>query len=473
MARKRKIHPILNRVHIEGIAQKGKAVGRTPEGAVIFVSDAIPGDVVDIQVLKKRRNFWEGKAVHYHTLSNDRIKPKCSHFGECGGCKWQHMKYEAQLLHKQKEVIEALTHIGHLNFPHPHPIIGCDETYHYRNKMEFSFSNNRWLSHEEIQDKDMVVERNGLGFHKPGMWDKIVDIEECHLQGFPSNEIRNEIKRYALKHQLEFYDPRNKNGFLRSLMIRISSLGEVMVVIQFFREQAKDRMALLDHLLQTFPKITSLQYIINNKGNDSIYDQKIICYNNRDFITEQMGALYFQITAKSFYQTNSHQAKVLYDVVKDFAGLSGNERVYDLYTGLGTIAQYVAHNAKHVIGIESVPDAIVAARYNAKKNKINNTTFEIGDMKKVFNPEFITKYGHPDVVIADPPRDGMHKDVTDQLLQLNAKRIVYVSCNPSTQARDLAILSSQYAIQKVQPVDMFPHTQHVENVVLLNRKENE
>ncbi len=470
MSRKKR-NEVFENIEVLDAGAKGKTVAKAPDGRVIFLSNAVPGDVVDIQIFKKRKAYYEGKAIKFHALSDKRTEPKCEHFGTCGGCKWQHMKYEEQLFFKQKEVTNNLTRIGHLELPEITPILGSKEHYFYRNKMEFSFSDNRWLTLEEIQSDRDLGDKNALGFHIPGMWDKILDINKCHLQADPSNAIRLEVKDFALKNDLPFFNTRNQTGLLRTLMIRTSSIGELMILVQFFSDAQEKRDLLLNHLKNTFPGITSLQYVINPKGNDTIYDQEVVCYHGRDHIFEEMEGLQFKINAKSFYQTNSDQAYELYKITRDFASLSGNEVVYDLYTGTGTIAQFVAKKAKKVIGIESVPDAILAAQENAKRNGIENTEFYVGDMAKVFDNAFLEAHGKPDVIITDPPRDGMHKKVVAQLLQIEAEKIVYVSCNSATQARDLAILDEKYRIIKTQAVDMFPQTHHVENVVLLKLKE--
>ena len=458
----------LEKLPITGIATKGKALARTDEGLVVFVQGAVPGDIADVEVYKKRRSYAEGRVAQLISPSPDRIDPVCEHFGVCGGCQWQHLSYQAQLRHKQQEVTDNLQRIGGLEFPEPSPILGSKNAFGYRNKMEYSFSNRRWLTQEEIQGES-TLERNALGFHKPGMWDKVVDINNCHLQAESANAIRNFVRDYSIARQLDFFDHRNKSGFLRTMMIRNTSIGQWMVVIQFFKEDTQARTALLDALVEAFPQINSVHYVINNKPNDSIYDQDIICYHGEPYIEEQMEDLVFRITPKAFYQTNSAQAYELYKIVRKLAQLTEAERVYDLYTGLGTIAQFVAKDAAYVVGVESVPEAIDAAKENASRNQLSNTFFEVGDMKKVFNDDFVSRHGLPDVVITDPPRDGMHKDVVHQLLKLQPKRIVYVSCNPATQARDLALMKNDYEVKEVQPVDMFPHTQHVENVVLLER----
>ena len=461
---------LIENVTVTDAGAKGKSVAKAPDGRVIFISNALPGDVVDVQTTKKKSAYYEGFATKFHKRSTLRVPPVCSHFGYCGGCKWQDMNYDSQLYYKQKEVENNLVRLGRIAIPEISPIIGSEEIYHYRNKMEFSFSDMRWLTPDEIQKADTIENRNALGFHIAGAWDKILDIDLCYLQADPSNAIRLEIKRFALANNMPFYSPRQQTGLLRSMMIRISSTGEIMLVIQFFSADEKINL-LLDHIAKTFPEITSLQYCINNKGNDAIYDQEIICYKGRDCIYEQMEGLRFKINAKSFYQTNSKQAHKLYEVARDFAGLTGNELVYDLYTGTGTIAQFVAKKARKVVGVEAVPEAIADAKDNARANGIENAVFYVGDMKNVFNDDFIKANGTPDVVITDPPRDGMHKDVVAQLLQIAAPTIVYVSCNSATQARDLSLLDELYEVVKVQPVDMFPQTYHVENVVLLKKRD--
>ncbi|GGD08454.1 23S rRNA (uracil(1939)-C(5))-methyltransferase RlmD [Hyunsoonleella pacifica] len=449
---------------------KGKTIAKAPDGKVVFLPNAVPGDIVDVQTFKKRKAYYEGKAINFHKLSDKRVTPECNYFGTCGGCKWQDMGYEHQLYYKQKEVVNNLTRIGHVDLPEVTPILGSKKQYFYRNKMEFSFSDSRWLTEAEIKSDKDLGNRNALGFHIPGMWDKILDIDKCHLQRDPSNTIRNSVKQFAIENDLEFFNTRNQTGFLRTMMIRTSSTGDIMVLVQFYKEDKEKRELLLNFISEEFPEITSLLYVINGKGNDTIYDQDVVCYAGQDHIFEEMEGLKFKINAKSFYQTNSEQAYKLYKITRDFAGLNGDELVYDLYTGTGTIAQFVAKKAKKVVGVESVPDAIIAAKENAQLNNINNVEFYVGDMKQVFNDAFITTHGQPDVVITDPPRDGMHKDVVAQLLNIAAKKIVYVSCNSATQARDLALLNDMYKVTKVQPVDMFPQTFHVENVVLLEKR---
>ncbi|MCL6275299.1 23S rRNA (uracil(1939)-C(5))-methyltransferase RlmD [Muricauda sp. 2012CJ35-5] len=468
--RRKKRRQTFEHVDVVDAGAKGKSVGKAPDGRVILLTNAVPGDVVDVMTTKKRKAYFEGVATHFHKLSEKRTAPKCEHFGVCGGCKWQYMAYEHQLDYKQKEVENNLKRIGGIELPQTNSILGSDKQYLYRNKMEFSFSSSRWLTQEEIDSNTDIEDKNALGFHIPGMWDKILDIKKCHLQADPSNEVRLATKTFAINHGLEFFNPRSQQGLLRTLMIRTTSIGEVMVLIQFFKENKELRERLLNHLKDTFPQITSLLYVINEKQNDTIYDQEVVCFSGRDHIFEEMEGLKFKINAKSFYQTNSEQAYELYKVTRDFAGLTGDEIVYDLYTGTGTIAQFVAKNAKKVIGVESVPEAIEDAKANASMNKVSNAEFHVGDMKNVFNSEFVQTHGKPDVVITDPPRDGMHKLVVEQLINAAPKKIVYVSCNSATQARDLALLDEQYRVVKVQPVDMFPQTFHVENVVLLEKR---
>ncbi|MEH6619556.1 23S rRNA (uracil(1939)-C(5))-methyltransferase RlmD [Maribacter arcticus] len=468
--RKKTKREIFENVTVVDAAAKGKTIGKAPDGRVIFLTNTVPGDVVDVQTTKKRKAYFEGKAIKFHSFSDKRVDPVCQHFGVCGGCKWQDMGYEHQLFYKQKEVENNLRRIGHLDLPELTPILGSKEQYFYRNKMEFSFSDSRWLTLDEIQSDNQIEDKNALGFHIPGMWDKILDIKKCHLQKDPSNAIRLETKKFAIDNGLTFFNPRNQYGMLRTLMIRTSSNGEIMILIQFFENDEDKRELLLNHLSITFPEITSLLYVINPKQNDTIYDQEIICFAGRDHIFEEMEGLKFKINAKSFYQTNSEQAYELYKITRNFADLKGYELVYDLYTGTGTIAQFVSKKAKKVVGIESVPEAILDAKENALRNEIDNVDFFVGDMKNVFNEQFIAQNGVPDVIITDPPRDGMHKDVVQQILNIAPNKVVYVSCNSATQARDLEMMKDMYVITKVQPVDMFPQTHHVENVVLLEKK---
>jgi 23S rRNA (uracil1939-C5)-methyltransferase len=461
---------VFDTVQVLDAGAKGVSVAKAPDGKVIFITNVVPGDVVDVQTFKKRKSYYEGKAINFHSLSEHRTQPVCEHFGVCGGCKWQNMKYSQQLYYKQNEVKNHLQRIGKIELPEFESILGSEKQFFYRNKMEFGFSNARWMTEAEINSNEDFDDRNALGFHIPKMWDKILDITKCHLQEDPSNAIRNEIRKFAIENNLDFFNPRNHEGLLRTLMIRTASTGETMVLIQFFEEQKEKRELIMNHLAETFLEITSLQYVINGKPNDTIYDQKVILYKGRDYILEEMEGLQFSINAKSFYQTNSEQAYELYKVTRDFAGLTGNELVYDLYTGTGTIAQFVSKQAKKVIGVEAVPEAILDAKENAKRNNITNCEFFVGDMKNVFNDAFIAQNGHPDVIITDPPRDGMHADVVKQIMNIAPNKVVYVSCNSATQARDLALMDEKYKVTRVRPVDMFPQTHHVENVVLLERR---
>ena len=462
---------VFENIEVFGAGAKGKAIAKAPDGRVLLISNAVPGDIVTVKTTKKRRAYYEGVATSFQQLSDKRTDPKCEHFGVCGGCKWQHMAYEHQLQYKQQEVINNLTRIGKLSLPPVSPIIGSVKQYYYRNKMEFSFSDSRWLTEDEIAEEKEIKDRNALGFHIPGMWDKVLDIRNCYLQEDPSNAIRLAVKSFATKHHIPFFNPRRQNGILRTLMIRTASTGEIMVLIQFYRDEPESRKGLLDHLADTFPEITSLQYVINSKANDTLYDQEVICYAGRDHIFEAMKGLRFKITAKSFYQTNSEQAYNLYQVVEEFANLQGTELVFDLYTGTGTIAQFVAEKAEKVIGIETVAEAITAAKDNAKLNDIHNVAFYTGDLKDFLTDKFLEEEGKPQVVITDPPREGMHKAVVNQILKAAPERIVYVSCNSATQARDLEMMEPDYKITRVQPVDMFPQTHHVENVVLLEKRQ--
>ena len=470
MAKKNTDKIVFDHIKVLDAGAKGVSVAKAPDGKVIFIPNVVPGDVVDVQTFKKRKAYYEGKAVRFHEYSEHRIEPVCEHFGVCGGCKWQNMKYTQQLYYKQNEVFNHLQRIGKIDLPEFEPILGSEKQFFYRNKMEFSFSNSRWLTEKEIGSTEDLGNRNALGFHIPKMWDKILDINKCHLQEDPSNAIRNEIRAFANENNLTFFNPRNHEGLLRTLMMRTASTGEIMVLIQFFENDKTGIELILDHIYKKFPQITSLQYVVNNKANDTLYDQNIKLYKGRDYILEEMEGLKFSINAKSFYQTNSDQAYELYKITRDFAGLTGNEIVYDLYTGTGTIAQFVSKNAKKVIGVESVPEAIIDAKANAERNNISNCEFYVGDMKVVFNESFIAQHGKPDVIITDPPRDGMHKDVIEQIMKIEPSKIVYVSCNSATQARDLALMDEKYKVTRVRPVDMFPQTHHVENVVLLERR---
>jgi len=470
MGRKTTDKIVFTNIDVLDAGAKGVSVAKAPDGKVIFIPNVVPGDVVDVQTFKKRKAYYEGKAVHFHEYSADRVIPPCQHFGACGGCKWQNMKYEKQLYYKNREVYNHLKRIGKVELPEFEPIKGSDKQFYYRNKMEFSFSNARWMTDHEVQSGVEFDNRNALGFHIPRMWDKILDITHCHLQEDPSNAIRNAVRDFANANGLEFFNPREHSGLLRTLMLRTASTGEIMVLVQFFDDNKEQRELLLDYLAYTFPSITSLQYVVNQKANDTLYDQNIVLYKGRDYILEEMEGLTFSINAKSFYQTNSEQAYELYSITRDFAGLTGNELVYDLYTGTGTIAQFVSRKARKVIGVESVPEAIADAKENARRNNITNCEFFVGDMKDVFNADFIETHGHPDVIITDPPRDGMHKDVVAEILRIAPEKVVYVSCNSATQARDLALMDEVYQVVRVRPVDMFPQTHHVENVVLLQKR---
>ncbi|KGN79947.1 RNA methyltransferase [Porphyromonas gulae] len=475
MARKKKELPLITGVEITDLAAEGNALCRIDD-MVMFVPFAAPGDRCTVQVVKKKRNFMQGRIVSIESPSPIRKEPFCTHFAVCGGCKWQHIPYEVQLRAKEQQVTDALVRLGKVEVEEMQPILGSEETEYYRNKLEFTFSNKRWLLPEEVQevDGDFSPEvRYGLGFHIPGMFDKVLDIRECHLGAKVSDEIRLFIRGYCMQdpERYPFFDLRNQEGLMRTLMIRTTSIGELMVVVVFFRDDVAAREALLAAVAERFPQITSLLYVINTKCNDTIGDQEVLLYHGREYIEEEMEGLRFKIGAKSFYQTNSRQAYQLYRIAREFAGLTGDELVYDLYTGTGTIANFVARQARRVIGIEYVPEAIEDARTNSRLNGIENTLFYAGDMKDILTSDFIEQHGRPDVIITDPPRAGMHESVIDAILFAAPKKIVYVSCNPATQARDLALLMAdgRYRAVKSRPVDMFPHTHHVENVVLLVR----
>jgi len=468
--RNKKTLPVIEKAMVSGIASEGKAIIRYND-LVIFVPYVVPGDIVDIQLTRKKNSYAEGKAVFFHTYSPQRREAFCEHYGICGGCQWQILPYQEQLRYKQQQVIDHLTRIGKVELPEISPIVGSAKTEFYRNKLEFTFSNKRWMTDEEIRSGQTFENRNALGFHIPGMFDKVLDINNCWLQEPVSNRIRNEIKSFALKHNFSFFDLRNRGGLLRNMIIRTSTTGEIMLIVVFFEDDPVRRELLLSHLSVKFPEITSLLYIINEKANDTINDLDVFRFKGNDFIFEVMEGLKFKIGPKSFFQTNSEQAYRLYRIVREFAGLTGKEQVYDLYTGTGTIANFVAKDASQVIGIEYVPEAIEDARVNSELNGIANTLFFSGDMKDLLNRTFIEENGRPDVIITDPPRAGMHDDVIQTILFAEPKRMVYVSCNPATQARDLNALNSLYEVKKVQPVDMFPHTHHVENVVLLGKKQ--
>ena len=461
---------LLEKVTITDIGAEGNALARV-NNLVVFVPMLIPGDIVDIKVIKKRKKYLEGRVTKFHEYSPDRIKPRCIHFGVCGGCKWQHLPYKLQLHYKEKQVKDNLTRIGKTELPVINPIIGSEEIYMYRNKLEYTFSHKRWLTKEEVISDTKFEKEDALGFHIPGLFDKVLDIKECHLQPDPSNSIRNAVRQYAHDKDLQFFDLREQMGFLRNIVIRNSLEGNVMVIVVFFHEDVEQRTGLLDFLDSQFPQITSLMYVINSKRNDSLNDQNPVLYKGEDHLFEEMDGLKFRIGPKSFYQTNTRQALVLYRVAREFAELSGNEVVYDLYTGTGTIANFISAYAKRVIGIEYVDEAVQDAKINSEINNLHNTSFIAGDMKDILTESFFTLYGKPDVIITDPPRAGMHEEVIKIIAGAAADRIVYISCNPSTQSRDIQLLSNNYYVAAVQPVDMFPHTHHVENVVLLRRRD--
>lgn len=452
-------------VEIIDIGSKGQSIAKSKEGIVLMVKKGVPGDVVDIETYRKKKNYYLGNITRYHSMSKLRVEPHCEHFGTCGGCKWQNVIYDAQTDLKEKKIKHAIQNV--FDNCKIEPIIKCENQYFYRNKLEFSFTENRWLTNDEISNSGTDLERKGVGFHIAGMWDKVIDINKCHLQAEPSNEIRVSIKTFAIKNDISFYNSRLKNGLLRSLTIRNTSLDQFMVIVQFYENDLKNIELTLNHLKNNFKQLSSIQYIINSKDNDSIYDQTINLFSGKKYIEEMIGELKFKIFPKSFFQTNIKQTIKLYQVVKDLANLTGNEIVFDLYSGLGTITQFLAKGAKKITGIESINEAVISARESSIDNNINNVEYETGDMKKIFTSEFISTHGNPDVIITDPPREGMHKDVIKEILNLDTKIIVYVSCNPPTQCRDLELLKIKYDISKVQPVDMFPHTDHVENVVLL------
>ena len=466
----RKKNPILiEKIEIIDTANKGKSIAKHDD-RVIIVDNGVPGDICDISVYKRRRKYWQAEIKKIHKYSQYRVTPKCEHFGVCGGCKWQNMQYNSQLKFKEKEVLNNLKRIGKIDTTNHEKIIGSKEDYFYRNKMEFTFSNKRWLSKEEIKSRIKITDRNACGFHVPGMFDKIINLNHCYLQKEPSNRIRLSINKFSKKNKFSYFDIREKKGFLRNLIIKNSSKGDLMVLMQFYENNKKNIKLLMNHLKESFSEITSLLYTVNQKANSTIYDQEIILFHGKEYIQEELDGLLFNIGAKSFFQTNSNQAKILYRKTKELANIKKNEVVYDLYTGTGTIAQFVANSAKKVIGIDSVIEGIEAAFINAKQNNITNCSFYCGDMKEIFSEHFIKKNGHPDIIIADPPREGMHKKVIEQILKIKPNRIIYVSCNSATQARDINILSDIYKIKKIQPVDMFPQTHHVENIVSLEIK---
>jgi 23S rRNA (uracil1939-C5)-methyltransferase len=469
VGRSRKNKPLLEALVISDMAAEGKAIGRIND-TVVFVPLAAPGDVVDVQVTKKRKKYYEGRPIRFHNLSEMRTEPFCEHFGTCGGCKWQHLPYQEQIKYKQREVLNNLQRIGKIALPDISPILPSPQEKFYRNKLEFTFSNKRWLSLEEMQSEEEIQNKNGVGFHIPGMFDKVIDIEKCYLQSEPSNDIRRTIRDFALKNQWPYFDLRAQEGFLRTLIIRTSSTGETMVIVVFYHDDEEKRHQLFNHLEEKFPDVTSWMYVINSKANDTITDQEVHLEKGRNHIFEEMENLKFTRGPKSYYQPTSPHAYNWYKVARNFAGLTGNETVYDLYTGTGTIANFVARNAKKVVGIEYVPEAIEDAHENSRLNGIENTSFYSGDMKDLLNHEMFEKEGFPDVIITDPPRAGMHDQVVRTILNASPDKIVYVSCNSATQARDISLLDERYRVTAIQPVDMFPHTQHVENVALLERK---
>ena len=458
--------PFFEKVEITDLGAEGKAIARVND-MVIFVKMVAPGDIVDLQVIKKRKKYMEARVTAIHKYSDIRTDAFCQHFGTCGGCKLQHIPYDLQIQYKQKQVEDALTRIGGLKIPSPRPIMGSEQDQYYRNKLEFSFSSLRWITEEEANSGVEIEEMRALGFHVPGYFDKIVDVEKCWLQNDPSNKIRNTIKDFCLKNDYSFFNARDHSGFMRNLIVRTSTTGDLMVIVVFNSDEQEERESLLKHLIHEVPDISSLFYVVNKKLNDSLYDQDMILYSGKDHIIENLEDLSFKIGPKSFFQTNSRQALRLYQVTREFAELKGDEIVYDLYTGTGSIANFVARNAKKVVGIESVPEAIEDARINSEINNITNTDFFAGDMKDIFSDEFIDENGKPDLIITDPPRAGMHTKVVEQIIKLEPEKIVYVSCNPATQARDLQLLDVKYKVKEIQPVDMFPHTHHVENIVSL------
>ena len=460
---------LFENVLIETVAAEGKCIARI-DGQAVFVGGVAPDDVVDLKIIRKKKSYLEGKAVKFHEYSKQRTEPFCEHFGLCGGCKWQHLSYQHQVAAKRQQIIDNFERIGKFNFPEINPIITSEDTKFYRNKLEFTFSNKRWLSHEEVKS-EVIIDRSGLGFHIPKQFDKIVDIKNCYLQKEPSNEIRNAIRDFAISNQLSFYNISEFRGLLRNLVIRTSSTGQLMVILQFGEKDQKGTNRIMEFILKTFPQIDSLYYVINLKKNETFHDQELILYAGKPFIEEKIGELIFKIGPKSFFQTNTEQAQKLYAKAMEMAKLQGDEIVYDLYTGTGTIANYVAKNVHKVVGIETIKEAIDDAMENANLNNISNCSFITGDIKDTLTKEFIEQNGNPDVIITDPPRAGMHIDVVETILQAKPNRIIYISCNPATQARDLARLTDEYEIEEIQPFDMFPHTHHLENIASLKRNE--
>ena len=456
------------RVVIGEMIEGGRCIARV-DGLVIFVTQVSPGDLADLKIIRKKKGYAEAVPVQIHSRGSVYVRPFCQHFGVCGGCQWQHVTYAAQLAAKERMVLEKLLHIAKLEAPNVAPILGADPTEYYRNKLEFTFSNKRWLSSAEIEG-DTPLERSALGFHRPGYFDKVVDVAHCHLQAAPSNEIRDCLAVFAREEGLSFYDLRQKHGLLRNLIIRTTSTGEVMVIVQFGQADLAAIEGVMHHLQTQFPTLTSLQYVVNTKGNETFYDLPVQCYHGQCFITETLNALHFRIGPKSFFQTNTLQAEVLYEKIRELADLRGDEILYDLYTGVGSIAIFLAQHVRQVVGVEVTEASIADAKVNAELNNIANTTFVVGEVERVVDAAFLATHGQPEVVVIDPPRAGLHPHVITQLLQIAPERIVYVSCNPATQARDIALLSEQYLLVTAQPVDMFPHTSHVENIALLAKK---
>ncbi|MBE6219159.1 MAG: 23S rRNA (uracil(1939)-C(5))-methyltransferase RlmD [Rikenellaceae bacterium] len=469
MGKRRKDYPLIEGLHITTLAAEGKAMGKV-DNQVVFVPMTVPGDVVDVQVRKHHRRFMEATVVRFIEKSPLRVEPFCEHFGVCGGCKWQSLPYEEQLNQKTKQVEDQLVRIGHLDIPEVRPCLGSERTHEYRNKLEFTFADKRWLTYEEIAEGGDIATTPAVGFHIPGCFDKVLDIRKCHLQVDLSNRIRMATKQFCIDNGYSFHNARAHEGLMRTMVIRTASTGEVMVIVVFNENDTERINALMSHLRDMFPEITSLIYMINEKWNDSLGDREPICFAGKDHIIEEMEGLKFKVGPKSFYQTNSEQAYELYKVTRDFADLKPTDTLYDLYTGTGTIANFCARRAKRVVGVEYVPEAIEDAKVNSMINSIDNTTFYAGDMKDVLSDDFIKRNGQPDVIILDPPRAGVDERVIEVIKRAAPQRMVYVSCNPSTQARDLALLSDMYTIEAVQPVDMFPHTHHVENVVKLRLK---
>ena len=466
---RKKNYPLLENIEILELASEGKSLAKIDNLVVFVTNDAVPGDIVDLQVVKKRKRYYEAIPVNFRKLSKNHIKPICENFGTCGGCKWQNLKYEEQIKYKEKQVFDQISRIGKAVASRINPIIGAEKTEYYRNKLEFTFSNKRWITKEEVENKTEISEKRALGFHIPGRFDKILDIKQCYLQKDPSNEIRQAIKKFAIKNNFEFFDLIEQKGFLRNLIIRTTSKNEVMVIVSFFKDDKTKIKKILSFLKEKFPELTSIMYVINPKGNDTINDLNLKLFHGKEYITEIMDDLKFKIGPKSFFQTNYEQALKLYRITKEYAKLTGKEIVYDLYTGTGTIANFIAKDAKQVIGMEYIEEAIEDAKKNSAINKINNAEFITGDIKDMFTLNFMAKHGKPDVVILDPPRAGVHPEILKNMIFALPLRIVYISCNPATQARDIAILNKHYGIKQIQPIDMFPHTHHVENIVLMEK----